>query len=89
MNDQRVELGVMRLTIIDGIGHEARAPRIAQLVCAHLRDLMEGEIQNLGADKSLAQLDVPPVHVALDTMDDEAVAQAGAEAIYRALLAAI
>jgi hypothetical protein len=89
MDDQLVELGVMRLTIIDGGGNEARAARIAQLACAHLRELMEREMQDLGAEISLAQLDVPPVHLTLDTMDDEAVAQAGAEAIYRALLAAI
>ncbi|HEU0177920.1 MAG TPA: hypothetical protein VFV58_26960 [Blastocatellia bacterium] len=89
MNDQRVELGVMRLTIIGGGGQEARAARIAQLTSGRLLELMEHEMQSLGADLSLAQLDVPPVHLALDTMDDEAVARAGAEAIYRALLASI
>jgi hypothetical protein len=89
MNDQRVELGVMRLTIVNGGGHEARAACIAQLTGGRLRELMEHEMQSLGADLSLAQLDVPPVRLSLDTMDDEAVARAGAEAICRALLAAI
>jgi hypothetical protein len=89
MNDQRLELGVMRLTIIDGGGHEARAARIAQLTGGRLLELMEHEMQSLDADLSLAQLDVPPVHLSLDTMDDEAVARSGAEAILRALLAAI
>jgi len=89
MNDQRVELGVMRLTIIDGGVRDARAARIAQLTSVYLRELMGHEMQSLGADLSLAQLDVPPVRLSLDTMDDEAVARAGAEAICRALLASI
>jgi hypothetical protein len=89
MNDQRVELGVMRLTIIGGGGQEARAARIAQLMSGRLLELMGDEMQGLGADLSLAQLDAPPLHLALDTMGDEAVARAGAEAIYRALLASI
>lgn len=89
MDDQRVELGTVRLTILDGGGHESRAARIARLTFDYVRELLEREVQQLGADVTLAQLDVPPVRVSLDTMDDEAVARASAEAIHRALLAAI
>ena len=89
MDDQRVELGVARLTILDGGRHEPRAARIAQLTFDYVRELLEREMQHFGADLTLSQLDVPPIHVSLDTMDDEAIAQVSAEAIHRALLAAI
>jgi hypothetical protein len=89
MGDQRIELGMMRLTILNGAGHEPRAASIAQLMCSHVRQLLEREMQNLGADVELAKLDVPPVQVSLDAMDDETIARAGAEAICRALLEAI
>ena len=89
MNARQLELGALRLMILNGGGHELRASNIAQLLCSHLRELLEREMQDLGADVTLADLDVPPVQVSLDSMDDEAVARAGAEAVWRALRAAM
>ena len=89
MNGKRVELEVMRLTILDGGDCERRAANIAQSMCSQAHEMLERALQSLGADVTLAQLDVPPVQVSMDTMDDETIARAGAEAIYRALLEAI
>jgi len=89
MSDQQVELGVVRLTILNGGDCEQRAANIAQSMCSQAYEMLERALQSLGADVTLAQLDVPPVQVSMDAMDDEAIARAGAEAIRRAVIAAI
>ena len=89
MGDRRVELGVLRLTILDGGDSERRAENIAQAMCSQLYEMLERALQSLGADMTLAQLDVPPVQVSMDAMDDETIARAGAEAIRGAIIAAI
>jgi predicted secreted protein len=89
MKDKRVELGVMRLTILNGGDYEHRAANIAQSMCSQVYEMLERTLQSLGADVTLAQLDVPPVQVSMDAMDDETIARAGAEAIRRAVIAAI
>jgi predicted secreted protein len=89
MSDERVELGVMRLTIFNGGDCEHRAANIAQSMCSQAYEMLERALQSLGADMTVAQLDVPPVQVSMDAMDDETIARAGAEAIRRAVIAAI
>lgn len=89
MDDPNLEIGAVNLTILDGGHHSARAERIARLTFDYVRELMERELQHLGADLIIERLNVPPIELTLDTMDDEAVARASAEAIYRAVSAAI
>jgi predicted secreted protein len=89
MNDKRVELEVMRLTILNGGDCEHRAANIARSMCSQAYEMLERALQSLGADVTLAQLDVPPVQVSMDAMDDETIARAGAEAIRSAVIAAI
>jgi len=84
-DEPNVEFGEVSLTILNGSHHASRAERIARLTFDYVRELMELPLHQLGADLTIARLEVPPIQVSLDTMDDEAVARAGAEAIYRAL----
>jgi hypothetical protein len=100
MNDRHLQLGRVSLTIFNagdlGEGAESaggnpgrRAERIGKLTFDYLRELMERELQHLGADVTLAHLAVPPIQLSLEAMDDEAVARACAEGICRVLSAAI
>ena len=77
------------MTILNGGDCEQRAANIAQSMCSQAYEMLERTLQSLGADVTLAQLDVPPVQVSMDAMDDDAIARAGAEAIRRAVIAAI
>ena len=77
------------MTILNGGDCEQRAANIAQSMCSQAYEMLERALQSLGADVTLDQLDVPPVQVSMDDMDDEAIARAGAEAIRRAVIAAI
>jgi hypothetical protein len=89
MDDMRLEIGEVNLTIMGCGGHGARAERIGKLIFDRLQELMERELQHLGADVTLARLAAAPILVSLDTMDDEAVARACAEGVCRALSAAV
>jgi hypothetical protein len=84
-----LEVGEASLMIVNGGGNVVRAERIARLTFDYVRELMERELQDLTHDVSIAGLDVPPIEVNLETQNDEAIARAGAEAVRRALIAAI
>ena len=89
MDGGDLEIGEASLTIVNGGGHVLRVERIARLTFDYVRELMERELQHLNRDVSIAGIDVPPIEVNLETQDDEAIARAGAEAVRRALIAAI
>ncbi len=88
MNETNVEIGEMRLSIVDGDGDANRAENIARLTLELLRELMEREWQHVGADAVIDFGQVPPIAVSLATMDDETVARTCAPGIYRFLMAA-
>jgi hypothetical protein len=89
MDGGALEIAEANLTIVNGSGHVVRAERIARLMFDYVRELMERDLQHLGRDVSIAGLDVPPIEVNLEIQDDEAIARAGAEAVRRALIAAV
>jgi hypothetical protein len=89
MDDPRLEINEVRLSLTNGHGHESRAERISRLTFEYVQELMERELQHLGSDVVIDHLEVPAVQVCLDTMDDETIARAGASGIYRALFAVL
>ena len=89
MDGGDLEIGAAALTIVNGSGNVIRAERIARLTFDYVRELMERELQHLTRDVVIADLDVAPIVVDLKTQNDEAIARAGAEAVRRALIAAI
>ena len=89
MDERAVEIGEASLTIVNGNADALRAERIARLTFDYVRKLMERDLQHLSGEVSIARIDVPPILVSLDTMDDVTIARAGAEAVRRALIAVI
>lgn len=89
MAEPVVELGDVRLSLNDKDADARRAERIARRLLTYLQELIERERLNLGADTVISRLDVAPVEVAGESADEEAVARAGAEGVYRALVRAL
>jgi hypothetical protein len=89
LNYRHLQLGRVSLTIFNQAPQEesagARAERIGKLTFDYLRELMERDLQRLGANITLAHLTLPPMRLSLEAMDDEAVARACAEGICRVL----
>ncbi len=84
-----VELGDVRLSLNDKDTDAKRAERIARLLLAYLQELIEREQLHLRADTELSCLTVPPVAVPGGAESEDAVARAGAEGVYRALVQAL
>lgn len=82
----RVELGEVRMSFTNGENNAPRAQYIAQLTFAYVQQLLERELQHLSAEVAIDRLDVPAVPVSFEIMDDETIARASAEGIYRAVL---
>lgn len=89
MAEPIVELGEVRVSLDDKDADVQRAERIARLLFTHLRELIEREHLHLRADTELSRLVVPPVAVPGGAESDDALARAGAEGVYRALVQAL
>jgi hypothetical protein len=85
----RVEMNDVRLSFVNAENGSQRAENLSRLICAYVQELLERELQHLGAAMTIEQLEVPAVPVSFDTMDDEAIARACATEIYRALLSVL
>lgn len=82
----RVELGDVRLSLHGKDADPRRAERIARLLLAYLGELIEREQLHVGGDTEIPLLVVPPLAVPEGVESEEAVARAGAENVYRALV---
>lgn len=89
MAEPVVEVGDVRLSMTDKDTDVQRAERIARLLLAYLQELIEREQLHLRADTELSRLTVPPVTVPGGAESEDAVARAGAEDVYRALVQAL
>ena len=85
----RVEFGEVCWVLVNGGADEERAERIARMAFEFVRELLLKDVQRMDVSVSLDDVRVNPVHVSLETMDDETIARAGALEIHRALLNAI
>ena len=84
-----VEVGDVRLTLSDKDADAQRAERIARLLLTYLQELIEREQLHLRTDTELSRLAVPPVAAPGGAESEAAVARAGAEGVYRALVQAL
>lgn len=82
----RLEFGEVRMSFTNGENQTQRTERIARLTFEYVQEMMERELQHLGADVFIEYLEVPPIQVSFETMDDETIAKVSAEGIYHALL---
>jgi hypothetical protein len=64
--------------------YKHRTLHIARLTLTYVQELIEEA--HLNSDIVVEHLEVPPVQVAFDTMDDESIARLCAQGIYRAII---
>jgi len=89
MNSSSLEIGEVRMSYSGREVAGPRAERISRLTFECLAHLADDNLKHLDRDISIEHFASPAIRVSLDTMADEAIAQTGAETIFRALLAAI
>lgn len=82
----RLELGEARISYVNAPAEGDRADRISRLTLELLREMMARELQHLGSDIIIDDLQVTPIEVSFETMTDEMIAQLSAEGIYHAIL---
>jgi hypothetical protein len=88
MTRTTMEIDEVRVSLAGG-ADDARARRIARLTVAYARSLLDDAPPARGARGEIGRVDVPPVHVSFETMDDETIARRSAAAIHRALRRAL
>lgn len=86
MPNGQLEFGQVRMSFQNGGSQPERAERISRLVFERLQQMLERERQHLGSSPVIDHLEVPPIDVSLETMDDQTIAGQCAEVIYRSLL---
>jgi hypothetical protein len=85
MDQRLIEIGEVRMSFA-GAGHASeRAERISRLMFEHIHTMMDGSLRDLEQAAEIDYLEVGPIHVSFDTMDDDTIAEVGATEIYRAL----
>jgi hypothetical protein len=89
VEDQRLEIGEVRMSLAGGKLAPDRSARISRLTFDHLQRLMDSRLRDLSESVDLNYLGVAPIQVRFDVMDDETIAQESAIQIYRALLQAL
>ena len=81
-----VEFGEVTMSYSNTAGESSRAERVSRLALEYVQQLIERDMQQIGADFEVDSLTVPPIVVSFETMSDESIAQATAERIYQALI---
>jgi hypothetical protein len=83
------ELGNVRMSFVNSENHTQRVERISRLTFGYLQELIERDLSHFGSDRVIDYLEIPPIPVSFDTMDDEAIARVSATGIYRVLLGVV
>ena len=86
MDYLQVELNDVRMSFKNGHNYSHRTERISELTFAYVKEMIERELLHLGADMVVEHIDVPPIQVSFQNMDDESIAHMCATGIYRALM---
>lgn len=85
----RLAFGEVRMSITSSEDHAERVERISRLIFEYVQQMMVRELQHLDSNMVIEHLEIPPIQVSFESMDDEAIAQASTAEIYRALLQAL
>ena len=89
MNYGNVELDEVTMSYSNTADQSSRAARISQMTLEYFQQLVERDLQQVGADVEVDCLRVPAIFVSFETMSDEDIARAGAERIFQALAQAV
>lgn len=83
-----MEIGEVRMSFT-GVGPAAaRAERVSRLIFEHVQQMMESSLRDVEESAEINYLDVGPISVSFDAMDDETIARESATEIYRTLMQA-
>jgi len=86
MDSAGLEIGEVRM-LYQGEGISSpRAELITRRAFEIFQDMVETDVQRINREQAIEHLVVPPIEVSFAQMPDEAIAQATAETLFRALL---
>jgi len=86
MDSAGLEIGEVRM-LYQGEGISSpRAELITRRAFEIFQDMVETDVQRINREQAIEYLVVPPIEVSFAQMPDEAIAQATAETLFRALL---
>jgi hypothetical protein len=86
MSQRELSIGEVRMSFSGGEAQAERAERIAQLTFGHVHKLMDGRLRKMNENVEIDYLNVGPIRVSFDAMDDETIAVESATEIYRSVL---
>ena len=89
MNYEEIEFGEVVMSYSNTADESSRAERISRLTMEYAQQLVERDLQQLGADIDVDRLAIPPILVSFETMSDEEIARASAERIWQTLMQAV
>lgn len=89
MGQKELAIGEVRMSFTGGEAHAERTERIARLTFDHVHKLMDGSLRKMNESVEINYLNVGPIHVSFDSMDDETIAVESATEIYRSVLQSI
>ncbi len=89
MAQKELSIGEVRMSFAGGETQAERAERIAQLTFGHVHRLMDSRLRKMNENVEINYLNVGPIHVSFDSMDDETIAVESATEIYRSVLQSI
>jgi hypothetical protein len=89
MEPKGMEIGEVRMSFVGGARQAERTERISRLTFQHVQRMMDSRLRRMEQSAEISYLNVGPIHVWFDSMDDETIARESATEIYRALLLSI
>jgi hypothetical protein len=89
MNHGEIQFGEVAMSYTNSADQPGRAERISILTLEYVQQWLEREMQHIDADIEIDRLQVPPIVVSFETMNDEAIALTSAYRICQALTQAV
>lgn len=81
-----MEIEEVNLSVTNGETDRQRLEQITHSTFEHLQHLITRELQHLGMNTVINDLEIPPIYVSFGSMDDKMIARTAANEIYRVLL---
>lgn len=89
MGQKELALGEVRMSFTGGQAQAERSENIARLTFDHVQRLMDTSLRKMNESVEINYLNVGPIRVSFDLMDDETIAVESATEIYRSVLQSI
>lgn len=89
MGQNELAIGEVKMSFTGGEAQAERTEHIARLTFHHVHRLMDSTLRKMNESIELNYLNVGPIGVSFDLMDDEAIAVESATQIYRSVLQSI